>query len=408
MSFEITDQERLKLMLSSAYSLPNSPTQKGMTASEIKEKLYKAVFGKADSLVVLINEKLNAIQEQFGLEGEALENLKIELIDLMNETIAKIDAYTKIELDAKIDAISNSKVDKRTEGSDGKFLEFFPDDWGGLTIQSSNGKNNEYGSNGTFINISSDRFNPAIYVQDEEESINCFLNLSTDEFYVSMSKYDRETGEQYFNKIENDMTYGLDIQNSHTYSEGFYDYDTYSSYGYPLSSGNDSAYVCRYINQYGTGALRIQHVSNKMDGTRNSSEVYFNSSGMSVVGKTMLFNGKQVATTAELQELKESLVKSINYKGSVATYNDLPTTNTLGDLYNTLDTGDNYIWDGTTWDKLGSNVDLTLFLTKEEAKTTYARKSEIPDMNQYVMSSEWGEVNALLDIINGDALEGEY
>ena len=38
----------------------------------------------------------------------------------------------------------------------------------------------------------------------------------------------------------------------------------------------------------------------------------------------------------------------------------------------------NYAWDGTAWDKLGGDVDLTAYLTKEEAGTTYATKAEIP------------------------------
>ena len=48
------------------------------------------------------------------------------------------------------------------------------------------------------------------------------------------------------------------------------------------------------------------------------------------------------------------------YKGSVASYSNLPSTGlTIGDVYNVEDTGDNYAWTGTLWDKLSGTVDLS-------------------------------------------------
>lgn len=42
------------------------------------------------------------------------------------------------------------------------------------------------------------------------------------------------------------------------------------------------------------------------------------------------------------------------FKGSVATYSDLPTTGLeVGYTYNVNDTGKNYAWDGTNWDDIG-------------------------------------------------------
>ena len=60
-------------------------------------------------------------------------------------------------------------------------------------------------------------------------------------------------------------------------------------------------------------------------------------------------------------------------KGSVSSYDDLPTENlAVGDTYNILDTGANYVWtDENNWDKLSETVDLTPFLTKEDALKTY-------------------------------------
>lgn len=45
------------------------------------------------------------------------------------------------------------------------------------------------------------------------------------------------------------------------------------------------------------------------------------------------------------------------YRGSVATYADLPTTGLrVGDVYNVEDTEMNYGWAGTAWDQLGANA----------------------------------------------------
>ena len=45
------------------------------------------------------------------------------------------------------------------------------------------------------------------------------------------------------------------------------------------------------------------------------------------------------------------------YKGSVATYDALPTTVVPGWVYNVTDTGSNYVWTGTAWDDLAGELD---------------------------------------------------
>lgn len=48
------------------------------------------------------------------------------------------------------------------------------------------------------------------------------------------------------------------------------------------------------------------------------------------------------------------------FKGTVPTYTALPQqNNVIGDTYNVNDTGSNYTWDGTAWDKLSETVELT-------------------------------------------------
>lgn len=55
-------------------------------------------------------------------------------------------------------------------------------------------------------------------------------------------------------------------------------------------------------------------------------------------------------TKTEVDNIISSVYK---YKGSVATYAELPLINEIGDVYNVLDTENNYAWTGTSWDLLG-------------------------------------------------------
>lgn len=70
--------------------------------------------------------------------------------------------------------------------------------------------------------------------------------------------------------------------------------------------------------------------------------------------------GKELSTndfTDDLLNLLKKVSKPLNYKGSVPTYNDLPTEGNLeGDVWNVTKTDVNYAWTGTDWDPFGSSA----------------------------------------------------
>lgn len=75
----------------------------------------------------------------------------------------------------------------------------------------------------------------------------------------------------------------------------------------------------------------------------------------------------------KIENLKTSLASVYNYKGSVASFEALPTENVaVGDTYNVvaangnIPAGTNYSWNGTEWDALGGTVDLSGYYTKTE------------------------------------------
>lgn len=64
------------------------------------------------------------------------------------------------------------------------------------------------------------------------------------------------------------------------------------------------------------------------------------------------------------------LASAYKYKGSVAKYENLPTSNQeIGDVWNIEDTGMNYAWTGSIWDSLGSTIDLSGYVTLNTAQT---------------------------------------
>lgn len=62
----------------------------------------------------------------------------------------------------------------------------------------------------------------------------------------------------------------------------------------------------------------------------------------------------------------------LTFKGSVQNYDSLPNDPEIGDVWNVEETGANYAWTGEEWDKLSETVDLSGYLTKDEATAQYA------------------------------------
>lgn len=73
------------------------------------------------------------------------------------------------------------------------------------------------------------------------------------------------------------------------------------------------------------------------------------------------------------EEIDAKVANIYRVKGSVENYDSLPIPTedsdiqlTIGDVYNVLNTGANYVWTENGWDKLSETLDLSPFATKEE------------------------------------------
>ena len=63
-------------------------------------------------------------------------------------------------------------------------------------------------------------------------------------------------------------------------------------------------------------------------------------------------------------EINSKVSSVYHFKGSVADYDSLPTTNEIGDVYNLLDSGANYAWTSIGWDKLSETIDLSNYVER--------------------------------------------
>ena len=114
--------------------------------------------------------------------------------------------------------------------------------------------------------------------------------------------------------------------------------------------------------------------------------------------KTAITDTNKGLTEADAytKEEVDAKVSSVyRFRGSVATYNDLPTEgNVQGDVWNVEDTGANYAWDGTKWDKLSETIDLTPYLTKEDAASTYATITTVNGKQDTLTAEQLAAVNS--------------
>jgi hypothetical protein len=83
-----------------------------------------------------------------------------------------------------------------------------------------------------------------------------------------------------------------------------------------------------------------------------------------VNGTALTVNSKIVNIDLSAYALKTDISAAVNYRGSVDNYSDLPTSPTIGDMYNVanadashdVDAGDNVVWTGSAWDVLSGMI----------------------------------------------------
>lgn len=135
-----------------------------------------------------------------------------------------------------------------------------------------------------------------------------------------------------------------------------------------------------------TGVVVLDKASVGLDKVDNTSDL---EKPISTATQTALDGKANKATTlagygiedAYTKDEVDAKVSSVyKFKGSVANYDALPKEgNVEGDVYNVEDTGDNYAWiagETNAWDKLSGNIDLSAYSTTTQIAETYLTKTD--------------------------------
>lgn len=108
-----------------------------------------------------------------------------------------------------------------------------------------------------------------------------------------------------------------------------------------------------------------------------------------------------------IDKLKTSLSAVYIYKGSVDTYDNLPTEVATGDTYNVVaahgstPAGTNYAWNGESWDALGGSVDLSTYYTKNEADKAISGAVSKVSGDVSALKESVAQNTSSLNVLNG-------
>lgn len=109
----------------------------------------------------------------------------------------------------------------------------------------------------------------------------------------------------------------------------------------------------------------------------------------------------------EIETLKTSLAAVYVYKGSVDAFADLPTDANVGDTYNVvaangnIPAGTNYAWNGTAWDALGGQLDLSNYYTKDQTDSAISTAVSGVTGNVEALQTSVAANTAALNVLNG-------
>ena len=154
-----------------------------------------------------------------------------------------------------------------------------------------------------------------------------------------------------------------------------------------LRATNAESTITSNLTAHTTNTNNPHNVTKAQIGLSNVDNTADVNKPISTATQNALNNKADKATTLAGYGITDAYTKSeidskissvYKFKGSVEDVEDLPADgNTVGDVYNVIITGDNYAWTEDGWDKLAGDIDLTPYLLKSEAQSTYATISSL-------------------------------
>ena len=119
--------------------------------------------------------------------------------------------------------------------------------------------------------------------------------------------------------------------------------------------------------------------------------------------KATTLSGYGITDAYTKTEVDGMVSAGMHYKGTKASVSALPSSgNQTGDLWNVTDTGANYAWNGSEWDKLSENIDLSG--KQDVIDSSHKLSSDLVDdtnkTNKFVTSTEKSTWNGKQDALS--------
>ena len=141
-----------------------------------------------------------------------------------------------------------------------------------------------------------------------------------------------------------------------------------------------------------------KELSSQLQGTKSTAQSAQNSADQAnnaVQNVEVVVSGIQTSyvKNSDFDAYKNEVAAKIStvyrYKGSVANYDALPVSKReVGDTYNVLDTGANYAWTDSGWDKLSETIDLSGYALKEEIPAVPEKISDLENDSGYMTGED--------------------
>lgn len=111
----------------------------------------------------------------------------------------------------------------------------------------------------------------------------------------------------------------------------------------------------------------VENIVDILSANTSATPVTYNTeAAQNILNRSTPLSGNMVGSDGTVYNIVDLLTDIasgsdvLKYKGSVATYEDLPNDAERGDVYNVLADGKNYAWTGTEWDDFGGAVTVAL------------------------------------------------
>lgn len=132
----------------------------------------------------------------------------------------------------------------------------------------------------------------------------------------------------------------------------------------------------------------IQNNVEKLDESINKTDKKVNNLDENVqeINNNLIQVPANYVKTSEFEFYKKDINQKLygiyTVKGSLTSLETLETIQDVqvGDVYNILDTGANYVYTVNGWDKLSETIDFSIYLKNEDAKLTYVPLDEYQNL----------------------------